>query len=354
MLGLDGTAMEYSSLCTHRLLLRDSARVDAFLRAINAAVRPGDVVLDVGAGSGILSLFAARAGARRVYAVECTPIARVARELARLNGFERLIRVIEAPVESVRLEERVDLLVSEWLGSIGVDENLLHPVLVARDRWLEPGGRVLPRQVSAWMAPAWIPQRPEVGFFRDRPFGLDLRPLAEESVHELLSLRRRVASDDLVGPPRPMWNTDVASVSRKAAELPARATIVLPASRRAPVNALVAWFSAQLADGVELTNAPGASDTHWNQLILPLERERVASSGDLITVRLVCIPAGHERSHFAWSVRVGTGRWEHHDTRCTGRAEWNRTAALHPRTPAQGVPHGGSAENLARTIGGRP
>src|SRR5688572_13080954 len=137
--------MQYSALFSHRLMVRDSARTEAFRVALEAAVRPGDVVLDVGAGCGILSLFAARAGARRVYAVERTQVARLARDVARLNGFEHVVRVIEAPIEAVILPEPVDVVVSEWLGSIGVDENLLSAVLLARDRWLKPGHRLVPR-----------------------------------------------------------------------------------------------------------------------------------------------------------------------------------------------------------------
>ena len=310
--------MHYAAAGTHRLMIRDSTRTEAFFRAITAAVRPGDVVLDVGSGSGILSLFAARAGARRVYAVERTPIACLARELVRLNGFEHVVRVMEAPIEAASLPGRVDVLVSEWLGSIGVDENLLGPVLLARDCWLTPGGRIVPLRVAAWMAPARTPMRPDIDYFRDCPYGLDLRPLGEESVHELLCYRRRVNAADLVAPARPMWNTDTSLVAFEDALLPARTTLEFVVPRRATVNSLIAWFSAELVDGVHLTNAPDAPDTHWGQLLLPLRREQVTDAGDVIAARVTCIPAGQERTHFAWSVRVGRGRWEHHDTRPSG------------------------------------
>lgn len=307
--------MQYSALFSHRLIVRDSTRTEAFRRAIEACVRPGDVVLDVGAGSGILSLFAARAGARRVYAVEQTPVARLARRLAHLNGAADVIHVMEAPIEAVSLPEQVDVLVSEWLGSIGVDENLLAPVLLARDRWLKPGGALVPSRVTAWAAPAHVPIRPDVAFFRARPYGLDLTPLAEPSLHELLCYRRRIVPGNLVASPQKMWTSRVAGVGAEHAALPARASLKFAIPQRAAVNCLVAWFSAELAPGISLTNAPGAPDTHWGQLLLPLEREQHVEPGDAVSVRIVCIPAGPERAHIAWSARIGVGRWEHHDTR---------------------------------------
>jgi SAM-dependent methyltransferase len=332
--------MLYDAVSTHRLLVRDSARTEAFRRAIRATVRPGDVVLDVGAGSGILSLFAAQAGAARVYAVERTPIARLARRLAQVNGAAAIVRVIEGPVEAVRLPERVDVIVSEWLGSIGVDENLLGVVLLARDRWLKPGRRLVPRRVTAWMAPAYLPQRPDVAFFRRRPYGLDLTPLVEPSVHELLSYRRRVTPADLVAPPLALWDTDVGAVPAERAALPARAVVDFVAPRPAAVNGLVAWFSAELADGVGVSNAPDAPDTHWGQLLLPLEREHAVAPGDVLAAQVVCIPADGAWSHLAWSVRVGAGSWEHHDTRLV--AGGAPAAAPAPARPAPPGPAGGA------------
>ena len=85
----------YAEFEVHRTMIRDTVRTEAFRRAIDSVVRPGDVVLDVGAGSGILSVFAARAGAARVYAVERTTIAVLAQELAAANGFADIVEVIQ-------------------------------------------------------------------------------------------------------------------------------------------------------------------------------------------------------------------------------------------------------------------
>ena len=116
------------------------------------SVRPGDIVLDVGAGSGILSVFAARAGAARVYAVEETSIAVLAQDLVAANGVAEIVHVIQGDVLDIDLPERVDVVVSEWLGGFGIDEGMLVPVITARDRWLKPGGVMIPHSVTAWAA----------------------------------------------------------------------------------------------------------------------------------------------------------------------------------------------------------
>ena len=134
----------YAEFEVHRSMIGDRVRTEAFRRAIDSAVRPGDVVLDVGAGSGILSVFAARAGAARVYAVEQTSIAVFAQELAAANGVADTVQVIQADVLDIEPPERVDVIVSEWLGGFGIDEGMLPPVIVARDRWLKPGGIIDP------------------------------------------------------------------------------------------------------------------------------------------------------------------------------------------------------------------
>ena len=93
----------YAEIEVHRTMICDRVRTHAFRRAIDVVVRPGDVVLDVGAGSGILSAFAARAGAARVYAVERTAVAALAQELAITNGVGEIVEVIHGDVTDIAL-----------------------------------------------------------------------------------------------------------------------------------------------------------------------------------------------------------------------------------------------------------
>lgn len=147
----------YGDLGVHRWMLRDRVRNEAYQRAIQQVVKPGDVVLDIGAGTGILSIFAAAAGARRVFAVERTRVASIARTMIARNGYENVIQVLEQDVEDVELPEKVDVIVSEWMGGFGVDENMLAPQVIARQRFLKPGGKMIPAKVTAIIAPVSVP-----------------------------------------------------------------------------------------------------------------------------------------------------------------------------------------------------
>lgn len=105
------------------LCLRDVERTEAFRAAINKVVKPGDVVLDAGAGSGILSFFAAAAGARKVYSVEYDPgLAETLRRNAALNGFAEVIEVIAGDVRELRLPVQVDVLIAEMIETWLLDE----------------------------------------------------------------------------------------------------------------------------------------------------------------------------------------------------------------------------------------
>jgi hypothetical protein len=306
----------YSTTGIHRTMLLDRVRGEAYQAAIAATVKPGDVVLDFGAGSGILSLFAARAGAKRVYALEKTETAHLARHIVHLNGLADRITVVHEAMEAAVLPERVDVIVSEWLGTIGVDENLLAPLLVARDRWLRVGGRMLPERVTSWMAPASDERTAaQRQFYSGRPYGFDFSPVFATWPNEAAWSQTTLDRNCLMAEPQPLWTIDPYTFRTGQASLPFRASPRFNAARDGDVDGLCLWFQADLA-GVELSNAPGKPATHWMQYVLPLTHGGAVKTGTEIAVDFACIPSDPGYCHHAWSVRLGSGSWQHHDTRC--------------------------------------
>ena len=306
----------YAEFEVHRSMICDRVRTGAFRRAIESVVRPGDVVLDVGAGSGILSVFAARAGAGRVYAVERTSVAVLAQELAAANGTGDVVRVIHGDVMDVELPEGVDVIVSEWLGGFGVDEGMLPPVIVARDRWLKPGGVMIPRLVKAWTALVHDRYLEEtVEFLRANPYGVRFDDLIEKTVNEIVysGTFRHLEAGDMRSEPGWLWTTDAELIPIEQAQAAHEAETRLVVGDHGTANALALWFSAELAPGVSLSIGPGDPPTHWGMTTAPLRSAVELTPGMSVQARVTTAPARPIGTWTNWAIALPGADWEEHD-----------------------------------------
>ena len=306
----------YAEFEVHRTMIRDRVRTEAFRRAIDSVVRPGDVVLDVGAGSGILSVFAARAGAARVYAVERTSIAVLAEQLAVANEVAETVKVIHGEVTEVELPEQVDVIVSEWLGGFGIDEGMLAPVIAARDRWLKPGGVMIPHAVSAWTALVHDRYLADmIEFLQGNPFGLKLEVLIEDTVNEIIysGTFRHLAEGDRRSEPSRLWTTNTDRIPLEQAQAPHQAETLLAVRDHGTANALALWFNAELAPGVSLSVGPGDPPTHWGMTTAPLRSPVELEPGMAVRARVRTAPARPVGTWTSWAVAMPDGNWEEHD-----------------------------------------
>jgi type I protein arginine methyltransferase len=302
----------YADLPIHRTMLRDNVRCEAYRHALAEWVRPGYAVLDVGAGTGILSLFAVRAGARKVYAVERTSIVSLTQQLVAMNGAEKQVQVIRGDMEAVELPEQVDIIVSEWMGGYGVDEGFLPAVLMARDRWLKPRGKMLPERVTAWIALVCDSElETDLSFWRSHSYGIDLSLLAEKTAREVKYCQHHITRDTLLAEPQPMWVTDVYTCSFKEARSLFEASLSFTVKRGGSFNALATWFKAEFGRGIVLTNSPDASNTHWGRFVYPLSRTMEVEQGTEVLVKFACEPTVDSHCRSRWSVKVGDRGWEH-------------------------------------------
>ena len=138
-------------------MLKDDVRTLAYRNSIiqNAHLFKGKTVLDVGCGTGVLCMFAAQAGAARVIGVDCSSILDQATEIVRVNGFADRITLIKGKVEEITLPDgltHVDIIISEWMGYFLFYESMLDTVLVARDKFLAPGGLIFPDKATLHIA----------------------------------------------------------------------------------------------------------------------------------------------------------------------------------------------------------
>lgn len=161
----------YAQVHIHGEMIRDKVRTDSYRKAIvgNPNLFKDKVVLDVGCGTGILSMFAADSGAKKVYSVDMSDIAFSAMEIIRENGYEDRISILHQKVEDVKIEEKVDVIISEWMGYFLLFECMLEPVLVARDQLLRADGVVLPDKFRMFVSAVSDPQlfKEQIDFWDD-------------------------------------------------------------------------------------------------------------------------------------------------------------------------------------------
>jgi protein arginine N-methyltransferase 1 len=181
----------------HIAMLNDQPRTAAFIGAINETVREGDVVLDIGTGTGVLALAAARAGARHVYAVEASHIGQAAKELFAANGFADRITLVPGWSSQIELPEKANVLVAEIIGNDPLEEGIMETFSDARRRLLTPDARIIPSRVQSFGVPVEVDEdvyrrmvfTPESTRAWRELYGFDFAGLLDASVNKSIPAR---------------------------------------------------------------------------------------------------------------------------------------------------------------------
>ena len=277
----------------HRSLIGDRQRCEAFRAAIHASVRPGDVVIDIGAGSGLLSCFASQAGAARVYAIEEGMIADLAEVVFANNALTDRVTLVRGKASSVMLPEKADVIVSETLWNFGLGEGIVSTLYDGMTRWLKSDGRVIPECCDLFVAAVCSRQLyRRVSDWEAPQLGVDftgVRRMAANNVYRaviqpsmLLSKPRKLA--------RVHFDRSIAALTQE---------VVIELEQPGLVHGLGGWFDAALCPGHRLSNAPPNPAPSWKQAFLPLEKPIAARAGDQLRVKVQCLA---DESAWRWVV----------------------------------------------------
>ncbi|CAN7015031.1 unnamed protein product [Brassica rapa subsp. trilocularis] len=267
-------------------MLKDVVRTKTYQNVIyqNKFLIKDKVVLDVGAGTGILSLFCAKAGAKHVYAVECSQMADMAKEIVKANGFSDVITVLKGKIEEIELPTpKVDVIISEWMGYFLLFENMLDSVLYARNKWLVDGGIVLPDKASLFLTAIEDSEYKEDKIeFWNSVYGFDMSCIKKKAMME--PLVDTVDQKQIVTDSRLLKTMDISKMSSGDASFTAPFKLV--AQRNDYIHALVAYFDVSFTMCHKLlgfSTGPKSRATHWKQTVMYLEDVLTICEGETIT-----------------------------------------------------------------------
>jgi len=274
-------------LSFHRSMLKDDIRLNRFRRAIELCVKSGDVVLDLGSGTGVLAILAARAGARIVYAVEATEIVEAARKISRKNGLDDRIVFLDDLSPRVQLPEPVDVLVTETIGNFGFDEGILGWVGDARRRFLKPEAVIIPLSIELFAVPVELVEI----YSRDIDWeytqsGIDFEPMRSFAVNNLYPVRIR--PENYLAEPRSLGEVKLGEVTSTAFA----ADEVFEITKSGELYGLGGWFSSRLCNGVSISNDPADPSKSWSHAFMPFQAPISVAPGDRLKVHISCANNG--------------------------------------------------------------
>ncbi|XP_019738081.1 protein arginine N-methyltransferase 2 isoform X2 [Hippocampus comes] len=289
----------YGTLNLHLEMLSDKSRTETYRRVIvdNSASLHRKVVMDLGCGTGIMSLFCAQlAQPAAVYAVEASSMVEHTRELVKQNACEEVVTVLQGRAEEIQLPEQVDVLVSEWMGNCLLFEFMVESVLLARDRWLREGGMMWPSSAALTLVPCQAHQYySEKMAFWEKPYGLDFTPLQPLALQEFFAKPKfshlMEPGDRLASPADviclDMHTLQVADLEEMQGKFQFRL------DKSGVFHGFTAWFSVcfnSLEEGgapVELNTGPDSEPTHWKQTLFMLDEPVSVHAADRISGSII-------------------------------------------------------------------
>ena len=257
----------FEFLSVHQELIQDKIRINAYHDAIKKSVHKGDIVVDVGTGTGILAFLCLQAGASKVYAIEKGEIIDIAKQNARHNNLFDRIEFLRADSRQVDLQEKADVIVSEVIGHFVLEENMLDSIIDARDRFLKKSGRLIPQTVDIFFVPLESPDiySREINSWQKKIKGIDFSPTKKLAVNNVYL--ENISSGQFLSDPQNAGRIDLVTTKEVNIQLNCQFTV----KKKGLLFGLGGWFHVDLFDGVRIDTSPSSPPTHWRQCFFPIE-----------------------------------------------------------------------------------
>ena len=274
-------------------MLSDDNRVAAYARAIQAQVKPGDRVIELGAGLGFFSVLAARAGAAIVDAVDHNPVIHVGPRIAEANGCADRIRFHHMDILRFVPDAQADVVIGDRRSATPFAGRSLEILIDARTRLLRTGGQLIGRKDTLYVAPCGEPDafRRMVTRALTHP-DVNLSPAA--TIVRDTPFQCAIASRDLLAPAAAWGDIDYARLDTTSHSGSAEWAVTEPTQ----VAGLALWFDADLGAGVTMSSAPGGAAATYSQLYLPLRAPIDIRSGESLRVDLAARYSGGD---YVWT-----------------------------------------------------
>ncbi|KAJ3298152.1 Protein arginine N-methyltransferase 3 [Blyttiomyces sp. JEL0837] len=295
----------YADSEIHEIMLKDIARTEAYRdwMYMNKTMMAGKVVLDVGCGTGILSMFAAKAGAKHVYAIDNSSIIEKAQLNAKENNLDSKITFIRGRVEDVSLPvDKVDIIISEWMGYFLLFEGMLDSVLFARNKWLQTGGYMGPDVAKVLLTAISDDDLhiDRIGYWDD-VYGFKMTTMKSFFYHQpqifIVNTKAVVANT------AELKHIDISSTT--TADLDFETPFKLTMTKDASVHALCGWFDCtfpSIDHPILLSTSLMAEPTHWKQTVFFLETPVKLLKGQYIEGVFSCVK--HAKNHRELDIKI--------------------------------------------------
>ena len=286
----------FSKLGAHLTMLSDENRLKTFESALRESIVPGEsVVVDIGTGTGILAMLAARLGAKRVYAIEVGNIANVAERIISKNGLNNQIGILRGRAADVKVPEKADIIVSETLGFTGLEENIMEIFADAVKKFGKPETVLIPSVIDVFVAPVTdnSVQKQLVDVWSKPIAGIDYSFLSELAQSNIFT--RQVFDEDV------LIGTEALVASAKLGDIPSNCGFkgISIIKHGGIVNGLAGWFVAKMTNKIDLSSAPikNSLGNHWQQFFISFGDETKVQKDDELTINLTVA------NGFIWDIK---------------------------------------------------